>query len=58
MRKSLVMGFHNPPINRVYERLEQTHSHGLSEPKLGGADGCYLTSLPLRWPLRLANDLS
>ena len=56
MRKSLVMGLHDPPTNRVYECLEQTHFHRLSAPELGGPDGCYLASLPLRWPL--ANDLS
>ena len=47
MRKSLVMGLHDPPTNRVYECLEQTHFHRLSEPELGGPDGCYLASLPL-----------
>ena len=56
MRKSLVMGLHDPPTNRVYECLEQTDFHRLSEPELDGPDGCYLASLSLRWPL--ANDLS
>ena len=50
MRKRLVMGLHNPPINKVYECLEQTHSHWLSKPELDGPDSCYLASLPLRWP--------
>ena len=56
MRRSLVMGLHDPPTNRVYECLEQTHFHRLSEPELDGPDGCYMASLPLRWPL--VNDLS
>ena len=49
MRKSLVMGLHDPPTNRVYECLGQTHFHRLSELELGGPDGCYLASLPLHW---------
>ena len=56
MKKRLVMGLNDPPIYRVYECLEQTHCHQLSEPELGRPNGCYLASLPLRW--LLPNDLS